>query len=450
MPSSNSLPVWFYWEGPRIDWIERCQATIASHAAYPRPLNWASFDALWDRDRDIDLGSLYVAHRADFIRAFLLARYGGLWVDSDCIAMRPLDEVINLLEPYSFIAHRERQGGFSNGFIGARPNSDLAHLFYERVREKLRSGTPRDWTSLGAQPLEAVLSQAPAGFFELDCNLIQPVCWSRPEQFIIIRTFDEHEQHRDDTALTYMLSNSAVQTYLREHPGANLLSEGSFFNHLLQRSEITSDPGPPDRRRSIWQRSHAAGMFGDGESVSGPGSSLVQTQAIRKRLPDLLAKLGVASMLDAPCGDHHWLSLMRLGVNYVGVDIVPDLIDRNRRAFPEREFRVADIVTDQLPRADLIFCRDALVHYDHASVLAILQNFQRSGAQWLLTTTFPSYDENHDIGVGQWRPLNLEEAPFLLPAPDLLLVERCTEGDGRYRDKSLGLWRLAELDLHSA
>jgi hypothetical protein len=317
------------------------------------------------------------------------------------------------------------------------------------VRDKLRSGTPRNWTSLGGQPLSAVLSNAPSGFFELDCKLIQPICWSRPEEFFVTRTFDEHERHVDNSALTYMLSNSAVQTYLHEHPGTSIMSEGRFFNHLLKRSEMTSHSHEPDRRRSIWQRSHAARTFADCESLSGPGSSLAQTMAIRKRVPDLLCKLGVNTVLDAPCGDHHWLSNINHVFNYVGIDIVPDLIDRNRRTFPERGFLVADIVTDQLPRADLILCRDALVHYDHASVFAILRNFRRSGAEWLLTTTFPGRDENHDIEVGEWRPINLEESPFLFPAPDMLLVERCTEGDGRYRDKSLGLWRLAELKLDS-
>ena len=42
--------------------------------------------------------------------------------------------------------------------------------------------------------------------------------------------------------------------------------------------------------------------------------------------PPLLAKLGVISLLDAPCGDAGWISRTRLGVTYVGIDIVPDLI----------------------------------------------------------------------------------------------------------------------------
>jgi hypothetical protein len=59
-----------------------------------------------------------------------------------------------------------------------------------------------------------------------------------------------------------------------------------------------------------------------------------------------------------------------------------------------------------------------------------------------LTTTFPGCASNEDIVTGDWRPLNLQLAPFNLPAPDLLINEQCTEGGNLFADKSLGLWRL--------
>jgi hypothetical protein len=449
MGRAEALPVWFYWEGPRPSWIERCQATIARHAANPRMLDWPAFDALWDLDRDIDLGPLYVAHRADFIRAFLLARHGGLWIDSDCIVMRPLAEMLASLDRINFIAHRERQGQFSNGFVGASPGSEIARQFYGRVRDTLRSGAPRGWTSLGAEPLGALLSGAPRGFRELDCRTIQPICWSRPAEFFAVRPPGEHGLHVDADALTYMLSNSAVQSYLRVHPEKSLMTEGSFFRHLLDRSGVAAVPDEAGERRAVWEHLHRKALDGSGESLSGPGSSLAQTRVVRARLDGLLRRLGVTTMLDAPCGDHYWLRHAELTANYVGVDVVPDLIERNRRRHPERQFLLADLVSDDLPRADLILCRDALVQYSFRDGLAMLRNFRKSGAEWLLATTFPGRDDNRDIATGDWRPLNLELPPFSFPQPHELVVERCSEGDGRYCDKSLGLWRFAELSLEA-
>jgi hypothetical protein len=47
--------------------------------------------------------------------------------------------------------------------------------------------------------------------------------------------------------------------------------------------------------------------------------------------------------------------------------------------------------------------------------------------------------------MGQFRPLNLEAPPMSLPAPMLMINEGCTEGDGKYQDKSLGLWRMLDI-----
>jgi hypothetical protein len=79
--------------------------------------------------------------------------------------------------------------------------------------------------------------------------------------------------------------------------------------------------------------------------------------------------------------------------------------------------------------------------------LEMLRNFRRSGARWLLTTTFPGRDINHDTAMGRWRTLNLELPPFGFPPPGELIVERCSERNGLYRDKSLGLWRFTDLVL---
>jgi hypothetical protein len=55
-----------------------------------------------------------------------------------------------------------------------------------------------------------------------------------------------------------------------------------------------------DRFREIYRtRFWAPG----GESVSGPGSSLAETEAIRTAIPGIMTTFGIASLLDLPCGD---------------------------------------------------------------------------------------------------------------------------------------------------
>ncbi|MGH8527432.1 MAG: class I SAM-dependent methyltransferase, partial [Gammaproteobacteria bacterium] len=72
-------------------------------------------------------------------------------------------------------------------------------------------------------------------------------------------------------------------------------------------------------------------------------------------------------------------------------------------------------------------------------------NIGRTGSRFLLTTTFPDHPLNVDIQTGEWRTLNLQCAPFNLPEPLELIVEGCTQNDGRYADKSMALWRMEDV-----
>jgi hypothetical protein len=195
-------------------------------------------------------------------------------------------------------------------------------------------------------------------------------------------------------------------------------------------------------------RIHETNLWGADQSVSGAGSEVDATGAIRAALPALLRRLDVQTLLDAPCGDFAWMKRLDLGtIRYIGADIVPALIAdlRARETTAARQFHLADITRDTLGACNLILCRDCLVHLSFANIAAALANFTRTGARYLLTTTFPGIAENHDIADGDWRALNFEKPPFSWPAPLALIDERCEEMHGAWRDKSLALWRLGDV-----
>ncbi|MBW7971046.1 class I SAM-dependent methyltransferase [Bradyrhizobium sp. BR 10289] len=203
-----------------------------------------------------------------------------------------------------------------------------------------------------------------------------------------------------------------------------------------------------------FERIERTNLWGASSSVSGLGSEDPATAAIRDALPALLLRLGARSLLDAPCGDAGWIGRSKLDIDYTGIDIVPSLIAANNQRAARGElagrFLVADITRDALPQADVILCRDCLVHLSFDNIARAVRNFRASGARFLLATTFPEWDGNRDCEDGDWRALNLEQAPFNWPAPRALINERCKEGAGGWRDKSLGLWRLDELPDRAA
>ena len=133
------------------------------------------------------------------------------------------------------------------------------------------------------------------------------------------------------------------------------------------------------------------------------------------------------------------------GVRYIGGDLVGDLIERNRAKYASDgvTFQKIDLVNDTLPAVDAILCRDCLVHLSFDDAQAALANIARSGARWLLTTSFPEVARNDDIVTGQWRPINLTLPPFNLPEPKKIIAENCAETE--FADKTLSLWPVEDV-----
>jgi hypothetical protein len=199
-----------------------------------------------------------------------------------------------------------------------------------------------------------------------------------------------------------------------------------------------------------FRHAYRTNLWSGPESRSGPGSGLEQTQVLRAALPELCRRRKIRSLLDVPCGDWCWMASVDLaGIEYTGGDLLEELVEENQRVFggPGRRFQRLDLTASVLPGADLLLCRDCLVHLSAADVSRALANIRRSDISYLLATTFPAEPENREIVTGDWRPVNLEARPFSLPPPLELIVERCTEAGGRFPDKSLGLWGVADLPV---
>lgn len=200
--------------------------------------------------------------------------------------------------------------------------------------------------------------------------------------------------------------------------------------------------------RERFERIYTTNLWSDPETRSGVGSSLDSTRVVRAALPAALRSLETSVLLDAPCGDFAWMEHVDLsGIQYVGGDIVPGIVAENERrhASPSRRFVNLDLTRDALPDADVLLCRDCLVHLSYANIRAMLSNVARSRIRYLLMTSFPGRADNKDVEDGDWRPLDFGAPPFSFPEPRLTLVEECAEEDGAYADKSLVAWSVADI-----
>jgi SAM-dependent methyltransferase len=205
---------------------------------------------------------------------------------------------------------------------------------------------------------------------------------------------------------------------------------------------------PRAQMRSTFARFYTENRWGDDESVSGPGSSLARTAKLRRELPALLHEIGARTLLDAPCGDFNWMKDVQPGVeHYIGIDVVPELIARNQHLYgnAELEFLVLDLTRDELPRVDVILCRDCFIHFSYRHIAAAIKNFKRSGSTYLLTNSYPGWQKNLDIRTGNFRHLNLALPPLNFPPPLKQIDEKSPEEQAEFFGKILGLWKLSEL-----
>ena len=131
---------------------------------------------------------------------------------------------------------------------------------------------------------------------------------------------------------------------------------------------------------------------------------------------------GIRSINDVPCGDFNWMpSLLTRhpDIQYHGYDIVPDIVDQNRRRYPRYHFTELDL-TKQVPLpADLVFCKDLLNHLVNFDVARALRSIRRSGSRYLMASNNKGHLNAELIlsteGASRFLDITLE--PFRLPAP---------------------------------
>jgi len=217
--------------------------------------------------------------------------------------------------------------------------------------------------------------------------------------------------------------------------------------------ELIDDGKGPVWRKRVFSHIYDSKHWWDGESLSGPGSSRSSTATISLFLPTILKAIGARTLIDAGCGDGNWMETwihqQELDL-YLGVDIVPLLIDENQKKYGSDRvlFMQLDIVEDPLLEVDVIMCRDVLQHLSYEDIHAALRNFKKSGAKYLLATSYSGVrDNNIEMMTGHCRWVNLQVPPFNFPEPLISVFELSSEEKMVKVGKRICLWRIADLPI---
>lgn len=195
----------------------------------------------------------------------------------------------------------------------------------------------------------------------------------------------------------------------------------------------------PEQRFSRIYRRHVWTFNG---SVSGPGSELVSTEALRSALVSVINNLSIRSVIDIPCGDFNWMRelMEKVSVDYTGIDIVAKLIAENERRYSRENirFECGDLMNGPLPMADLVITRDCFIHLSYKDTFRAMTTIKQSGSTFFLASNYPDVKQNEDIVTGRFRYNNLAIAPYFFPEPEMRIVED-------ELGKEMWLWKVADL-----
>ncbi len=147
------------------------------------------------------------------------------------------------------------------------------------------------------------------------------------------------------------------------------------------------------------------------------GSQFEITKDYVSFLEDFMAKNQIQSVVDIGCGDWAFSRYIDWsGIQYIGIDIVEFVVERNQKLFarPSVTFIHANALEIELPKADLLVCKDVFQHLSNAEILKLLEKFK--GYNHCLITNFVDpvtlSSSNTDIFCGEIHYIDLSKPPF--------------------------------------
>jgi hypothetical protein len=160
-------------------------------------------------------------------------------------------------------------------------------------------------------------------------------------------------------------------------------------------------------------------MTQDQESSSGAGSTQVATSELVIRLSAFLRDIGCQRLVDVGCGDFNWMRMVEGDFSYLGIDVVPQVVEANNATYANerRRFICRDAIRTAISPGDVAICREVLFHLSFQDGLLLLRNIKAAGFKYVLLTSDNAIWFNSDIRNGDFRRINLSKSPFGLPEP---------------------------------
>lgn len=187
----------------------------------------------------------------------------------------------------------------------------------------------------------------------------------------------------------------------------------------------------------------------DGKSVWLPkGDVYRHSGKLVEELPRLFKELDIKTFIDVGCSDYYFQQTVDWsGVDYLGLDIVQDMVDENKKNYPGVNFDCKNPIIDPLPKSDMIFIRNVLLHTSLKECQRIIENVKASGSRYLMASTVRDLEVNNETSHIWVVRRNLQLAPFNFPEPLEWIGEMKKDENPGWHGKNnyMGVWDIKTL-----
>jgi hypothetical protein len=237
--------IWQYWEtrGEKPAFIDGLHEIARRNAGVKIVL--VTPETLRDHLPDIEDGVFAIedlAHKADMIRTRLVARHGGMWLDSDAVVLSDLNFLFDHLERHEFVGFnnegrlQEKRPWVRVCCFLSRPNSAIVKRWVEAQAAKLPR-TKFAWAEIGAAMLNAICLEHAASAKVLPFEQICPIGPKKVEQFLAKDEALAERIARD--CFMVMLTNRALETRqiaLRRMSVAEIAAGDTVISAILKKA----------------------------------------------------------------------------------------------------------------------------------------------------------------------------------------------------------------------
>lgn len=345
----------------------------------------------------------------DILRWLVLYREGGLYWQLGCIPWRPME-----------------------AFVPEKPETEC-RLWTENVM------TEAECRAMAAKPIRAEVPEEPVRVTigVLYCKRGAAFA-KRMLDFLLERT--KRWTPQEDYDVLYITGNAAMSEAWER------------FGKDDPRVELT---GLEKTRQMVRWQYH--GMWRKDVRSAGPTEKKRDEHLERFRLlPSNGFKETAKSWVYRLAKKHPHERLLREAADWQGAGALRALEARGRAFLEKRgirrivqipvegagDRRFRNLLYDRVPSCDMLVAADWFEWLPYHEIQRIWSQILRSGCRWLAVTTCPLLETQANRGVGDFRPLNFEKAPFLFGEPDVTVP---FPSPLRRQDRVIGIWDCRKL-----